>query len=80
MAMRQQFRLASSQQLLPPYRYLNPFDILVIIPHHTLHGIPLHMIWLVSAHEFFATAHGITYCSSSPPFSQVCGSQPAAQR
>src|SRR5690348_2883007 len=42
------------QELLPPYEYLKPFNVLVIIPHHTLHGLPLHMIWLEEENEFLA--------------------------
>lgn len=64
------------QQLLPPYRYLKPFDVLVIIPHHTLHGIPLHMIWLDEAQQFLATAHAITYCSSATLFTRCVDRNP----
>ncbi|HEY1350310.1 MAG TPA: hypothetical protein VGF67_11870 [Ktedonobacteraceae bacterium] len=58
------------RELRPPYPSLKPFDILVIVGHHTLHGLPLHMIWLEEEHEFLATAHGITYCSNATLFTR----------
>lgn len=67
------------RELLPPYEYLQPFDILVIIPHHTLHGLPLHMIWLEEEHTFLATAHAITYCSSATLFTRCVDRNPLRQ-
>ncbi len=64
------FAYGWGRELLPPYDCLKPFDILVIIPHHTLHSLPLHMIWLEEEQEFLATAHGITYCSSATLFTR----------
>src|SRR5688572_16201743 len=30
--------------LLPPPDALKPFDILLIVPHHSIHGVPLHLV------------------------------------
>lgn len=32
------------RQLIPPPPFLDEFDVLVVIPHHTLHGCPLHAV------------------------------------
>ena len=58
------------KELLPPSEYLRPFNILVIIPHHTLHSLPFHTIWLEEEKQFLATAFGITYCSSGTLFTR----------
>lgn len=52
--------------LLPPPNALQLFDILVIIPHHFLHGIPLHLV--CCSDKPLALSHGISYCSSSTLF------------
>src|SRR5436309_9729219 len=41
--------------LLPPLESLSPFDILVIIPHHTLHGLPFHAVWQEKSQQFMGT-------------------------
>ncbi|PYS48936.1 MAG: hypothetical protein DMF68_11590 [Acidobacteria bacterium] len=53
------------RELLPPPADLKPFDVLIIIPHHSLHGLPLHTIWLEEADQFLATSHAVAYCSSA---------------
>jgi CHAT domain-containing protein len=50
-------------RLLPPLDLLRRFEILIIIPHHFLHGVPLHLVSFDG--EPLATSHGIAYCSSS---------------
>jgi len=49
-------------RLLPPADALRPFDIVIIVPHHFLHGVPLHLVRC--AEEPWATRHGVAYCSS----------------
>lgn len=53
------------RELLPPTTALRPFDVLVIIPHNVLHGLPLHTIFLEEEGQFLAASHAITYCSSA---------------
>ncbi len=49
--------------LLPPENVLRRFDVLIIVTHHFLHGLPLHLVRLGG--EILATTHGISYCSSA---------------
>jgi CHAT domain-containing protein len=55
------------RRLLPPADALAAFDVLVIIPHHALHGVPLHLISPRGARPL-ALTHGISYCSSATLF------------
>jgi CHAT domain-containing protein len=52
-------------RLLPPASSLLCHDVLVIIPHHFLHGIPVHAIWFPEQKQFLATLLGVSYCSSA---------------
>ena len=65
--------------LLPPANCLAGFDILVIIPHHSLHGLPFHTIWLENSAQFLATAHGLSYCSSATLFTRSLSRNRARQ-
>ncbi|MFQ5906715.1 MAG: CHAT domain-containing protein [bacterium] len=58
------FSFEWGKELLPPFAYLEPFDVLVIIPHHTLHSLPFHTVWIEEEKQFLATSLGMTYCSS----------------
>jgi CHAT domain-containing protein len=49
--------------LLPPNEELSRFDVLLVIPHHFLHGVPLHLVRRDG--EPLAATHGIAYCSSA---------------
>lgn len=51
------------RQLLPPADALRGFDVLVIVPHHFVHGVPLHLV--TSGDQPLALSHGIAYCSSA---------------
>jgi CHAT domain-containing protein len=51
------------RELLPPFDRLRPFDILLIVPHHTLHGVPLHLV-NSDQEQLLASNYGIAYCSS----------------
>jgi hypothetical protein len=65
------------KNLLPPLSELRDFDILVIIPHHLLYGLPFHAI---SANgQFLGLSHGITYCSSVALFRQCIGNNSARE-
>lgn len=60
-------------KLLPPLEALADFDVLVLIPHHTLHALPLHAIKPANAQEPLALSHGVTYCSSATLFRRCAG-------
>jgi CHAT domain-containing protein len=53
--------------LLPPPVHAAPLDVLVIVPHAALHGIPLHLV-RGPGEEPFGTRMGITYASSMSLF------------
>ncbi len=58
-----QFALGWGSSLLPPIDVLKRFDILLVVPHHFLHGVPMHLVHLDG--QPLATTHGISYCSSA---------------
>ena len=57
-----EFAEQSGPRLLPPAAALSSFDIITIVPHHFLHGVPFHVI--KSGGQPLGTRHGIAYCSS----------------
>lgn len=59
------------RQLLPPREALEPFDILVILPHHFLHYIPFHLISLGDGGPYLGTRFGVSYCSSATLFTRA---------
>jgi hypothetical protein len=56
------------RQLLPPVGALRAFDIVVLVPHHFLHGVPLHVVKL--GEEPLAAVCGVAYCSSGTLFAR----------
>jgi hypothetical protein len=56
------------RRLLPPPEALEPFDVLVVVPHHFLHGLPLHLVSAGGDGAMLSTSHGVTYCSSGTLF------------
>ena len=65
------------RELLPPATWLADLDVLIIIPHHVLHGVPLHIV--VPDHkDALAVTHGISYCSSATLFAR-CVARNAAR-
>jgi CHAT domain-containing protein len=50
-------------KLLPPRAAFAEFDLLVIVPHYWLHGIPFHAIAVDDG--YLGTAHALTYGSSA---------------
>jgi CHAT domain len=54
--------------LLPPAAALESADVLVIIPHSVLHGVPLHAVEPFGDGRPLATTHGITYAPSGTIF------------
>jgi CHAT domain len=54
--------------LLPPHDALQPFDVLIIVPHHFMHGIPIHLV--KSGNEPLCRILGVAYCSSGTLFAR----------
>jgi hypothetical protein len=48
--------------LLPPELMVTGLDVLVVIPHHLLHGLPIHAVLM--GDQPIAAQYGVTYCSS----------------
>jgi len=63
--------------LLPPAAALESFDVLLIVPHQFLHGVPLHLAELGG--ETLATTHGVAYCSSATLLAR-CAERNAVRR
>lgn len=51
------------RELLPSHDRLRGFDVLLIVPHHFMHGVPLHLVHSDDG-QALATSHGVAYCSS----------------
>jgi len=56
--------------LLPPFEAIAGFDVLVLIPHHTLHALPLHAIWIEDEKASLGVCRAVTYCSSATLFTR----------
>ena len=65
--------------LLPPWDAIADKDVLIIVPHDLLHGVPLHLVKPTATDAFLATSHGISYCSSGTLFRR-CVQRNAARR
>jgi hypothetical protein len=75
----QSFSAGWGRKLLPPFEALAQFDILVLIPHHTLHALPLHAIWIEEEDASLAVCRGVTYCPSATLFTR-CVQRNTARR
>jgi CHAT domain len=59
------------RNLIPPGDALCRFDILLIVPHHCLHGIPLHLVECCENGPL-GCVYGVVYCSSITQFERCC--------
>lgn len=75
----QSFTTGWGRKLLPPFEAIAGFDVLVLIPHHTLHALPLHAIWIEEEKASLAASRGVTYCSSATLFAR-CVQRNVARR
>jgi hypothetical protein len=75
----QSFSSGWGRKLLPPFEELAGFDVLVLIPHHTLHALPLHAIWIEEANAPLGICRALTYCSSATLFRR-CTERNVARR
>jgi len=75
----QSFSAGWGRKLLPPFEAIAGFDVLVLIPHHTLHALPLHAIWIEEENASLAACRGVTFCSSATLFTR-CAQRNAARR
>ena len=72
-----EFSSGWGRELLPPPEAIADRDVLIVVPHDLLHGLPLHLVRL--GDRFLATSHGITYCPSTTLFRR-CVARNAARR
>jgi CHAT domain-containing protein len=72
-----QFADEWGKSLLPPADALRRFDVLLIVPHHFLHGVPLHLVKIDT--DSLAITHGVAYCSSATLLER-CSARNAARR
>jgi CHAT domain-containing protein len=66
------------RDLLPPWEAIADRDVLVVVPHDLLHGVPLHLV-RPREEESLAISHGISYCSSATLFHR-CVTRNVARR
>ncbi len=75
----EEFSRGWGRTLLPPPEALATADVLVVIPHSSLHGIPLHAVVYGAGEAPLAVTHGLTYAPSGTLFTR-CVSRNAARR
>jgi hypothetical protein len=55
------------RELIPPGDQIRRFDVLVVVPHHWMHGVPLHLVECYKSGPL-GRVQGIAYCSSATQF------------
>ena len=65
--------------LLPAELLADPPDVLVLVPHSILHGVPLHLVRTDSG-DPLGTRCAVTYASSLSQFALCAGANPARAR
>ena len=71
-----EFAFGWGQLLLPASDCLERFDVLVVIPHYVLYGLPFHAVWLRDRESFLGAMLGVTYCTSGTAFRQCLARNP----
>jgi len=64
----QDFSINWGRTLLPPIQSLESYEVLVVVPHHSLHSIPTHAIWIPECQTFLGHRFAIAYCPSPTQF------------
>ena len=59
------FSFQWGKDLLPPICELSTFDVILLVPFGSLHGLPLHAIWIEQQQQFLAQWKALSYCPSS---------------
>jgi hypothetical protein len=72
----QEFSSEWGRVLLPPVGWQHALDVLVIVPHHCLHGLPIHAIRAEPDGNPIATELGVTYCTSATLFQRCVDRNP----
>ena len=65
------------RRVLPPTELLAEYDVLVIVPHHFLHDVPMQVVRTGEADECTGNRFGISYCSSATLFERTVDRNPA---
>lgn len=73
----EEFAFGWGKTLLPPIEALAFFDVLIILPHYTINGLPFHAIWLDEVKQYAGTRWGMSYCSSATLFTRCVNRNPA---
>jgi CHAT domain-containing protein len=72
-----EFSRGWGRALLPPSEALESSDVLVVIPHAALHGIPLHAIEDGADARPLGATHGVTYVPTGTLFVRCVNRNPA---
>lgn len=59
------FSFEWGKKLIPAISEIAEFDVILIVPFGSLHGLPLHAIWIEERKQFLAQWKGISYCQSA---------------
>lgn len=75
-ALFEDFSSGWGHKLLPPPASLEALDVLVIIPHFVLHGLPFHAIGWEKGGEFLGSRCGVVYAPSGTTFARCVDRNP----
>ncbi|MGO9081071.1 MAG: CHAT domain-containing protein [Streptosporangiaceae bacterium] len=75
----QDFAVGAGRRLLPRSIIATPPDVVIIIPHSVLHGVPLHLVRTDSGMPLCAVT-GVSYAGSLSQFIQCAAGNPARSR
>lgn len=73
----EEFASGWGRDLLPPPEAIADRDVLIVVPHDLLHGLPLHLVRVGDGP--LATSHGVTYCPSTTLFRRCVARNAARQ-
>jgi hypothetical protein len=71
------FSVDWGRRLLPATELLAGYDVLVVVPHHFVHDLPLQVVRIGDAAECLGNRFGISYCSSATLFERAVDRNPA---
>jgi hypothetical protein len=74
-----EFSSGWGRTLLPDPELLGGYDVLVVVPHHFLHDLPLQVVQ-VGGGELLGNRFGISFCSSATMFERAVSRNPARVR
>ena len=75
----QGFSIDWGRRLLPTPELLAAHDVLVVVPHHFLHDLPLQLVRTGEGDECLGNRFGISYCPSATLFERTVTRNPARE-